>query len=294
MPRTTAAKNISHADRVAPRVAVSIASIYNMETPPAVAELLQGLDLEDLSSIVNLETWRRLSPADRASLSALLPSASAAGDGSVETLLATEVFTLSNRRFGSPLSHFLEAFQSGALTAEALAADVQADAQHAAAWETQRRAHHNAMVHKLHMRKNSWKPAVPRAPKAYYKRKGGPAAAGNLMYSKEAGGLVRKDKSGGAGVPLGRPFLHEQGRVAVAGASKSPQSIPGGTGSAGAAAAGGHGAALMPGLMAGFPTGLPSPGQGVIAGLPTPGGGGGTPMQIEQQHSPSAQLPRLQ
>ena len=109
MPRTTAAKNISLADRVAPRVAVSIASIYNMETPPAVAELLQGLDLDDLSSIVNLETWQRLSPADRASLSALLPSASAAGDGSVETLLATEVFTLSNRRFGSPLSHFLEA-----------------------------------------------------------------------------------------------------------------------------------------------------------------------------------------
>ena len=103
-----------HADRVAPRVAVSIASIYNMETPPAVAELLSGLDLEDVSSIVNLETWQRLSPADPAPSSpALLPSASAAGDGSVETLLATEVFTLSNRRFGSPLSHFLEAFQSG-------------------------------------------------------------------------------------------------------------------------------------------------------------------------------------
>lgn len=204
----------------------------------------------DHLQIFSLESWRKLVSDPRlAGLRTMLPTSMPSAPPEFESTLDREVLTLASRFFGSPLARFWAALQNGDLSDDSLRAAHRAEAERLAACESMRREHHNGMVHQLHLLKRTWKPPVPRLPRAY--KGGDKGSADQLMYSKESGGLVRRNKSGGAAGPLGRPMLHEQGmRGGEKAAAEEKQR-------------GGHNTkALMPGLIAGFPSGPPLPATG--------------------------------
>ena len=208
--------------------------------------------------IFSLDTWRRLSDDERSKLTALLPD-SCKSAAEAEQVLQTELFAQEPRRFGVTLSRFWDRLQAGAYGAEQLAADAHADARHSAAYTELQRTHHNALVHKLHQLKRTWKSTAPRAP-SQRSGGGGGGAGDQLIYSKQSGGLVRRTKTGGVGVPLGRPCLGETRGL-------------GGTGpaAAGGGAAGGGGESAAGSSEARMASSLPA------------GRGGGQPTEQQQQ-----------
>ena len=198
------------------------------------------------SQIFTIDVWRKLraDPGIDRCL-AQLPESIIPPD-KLEHVLESEVLTLMPRFFGSPLSRFWTALERGELTEASVNADQRKEAQHQAAFVASHREQHNELVHKLHMLKRTLKPAVPRLPKAFATTLAGKGGSGNsLMYSKDVGGLVRRNKLGAPAPPLGRPNLQEQG-------TRRDQPAPGQA----PQQRGGHPTGIQPiaGLIAGFPT----------------------------------------
>ena len=98
----------------------------------------------------------------------------------------------------------------------------------------QRRSHHDETVYRLHHLKRTWTPPAAVALPPTSRGKGAHASE-QLLYSKQSGGLVRRSKSGGVGVPLGRPCLGDPRLLQPGGA----QSAASGASAASAACAGG-------------------------------------------------------
>ena len=222
------------------------------------------------AQIFSLDAWRRLSAEERSKLTAMLPESCQESEADVEHVLQTELFSLQPRRFGAHLARFWNDLKAGAYSAASLAAAERADAERARAHTSLRRHHHNALVHKLHQLRRTWKPRAPRAPSK--SSGGGGKASDQVLYDKQSGGLVRRTKQGGLGAPLGRPSLGD-----ARGSSSAP-SLPGGVG--GGAADSGDGGGGVGGSMPGPPSGPPST-PGDPSGLLPPffggasGGGGG-------------------
>ena len=222
------------------------------------------------AQIFSLDAWRRLSAEERSKLTAMLPESCQESEADVEHVLQTELFSLQPRRFGAHLARFWNDLKAGAYSAASLAAAERADAERARAHTSLRRQHHNALVHKLHQLRRTWKPRAPRAPSK--SSGGGGKASDQVLYDKQSGGLVRRTKQGGLGAPLGRPSLGD-----ARGSSSAP-SLPGGVG--GGAADSGDGGGGVGGSMPGPPSGPPST-PGDPSGLLPPffggasGGGGG-------------------
>ena len=171
------------------------------------SELANGCDLEDIAgSVFSSATWDRLTDAERARLSEFLPPTQDAAD--LSQLLETEVFSGAPRFHGAPLKRFWTALQNGEMSEEAVIADAAREEAHARAFEQHQRQHHNAAVHKLLFLRRTWKPPAPKPPRLAAGGAGG-GSGDQLIYSKQSGGLVRRAKAGGVGVPLGRPYLGE-------------------------------------------------------------------------------------
>ena len=203
----------------------------------------------------------------------------------LERMLAAEVLTQSPRFFGSPLSRFYSALRAGDLGDEGVRAHARADAHHASAFDEQLRQRHNAVVHKIHMLKRTWKPTQHRASKG--------SAKGD-QPTKESGG--KRSKSGGGGaqrqvsVPqiptsAGMPLDAASAAAALhAGASVAQASLPSADGPDDDASMQSPGE-LQPSKRARVST----PGSGASDGATSPtdmsvdeanGGGGGTPSEL--------------
>lgn len=219
--------------------------------------------------------WRNLPEAERKRLWSLLPLLASAGDPSAqaEHCVATEVCATTNRFFGTPLSRFQEALTSGALEASAVAAAAQAEAQRRVDWVDLQREHHNGMVHQLHYLKRTWTPPAP--PKMGGKSSKGHGAKDDaLMYDKSSGGLVRRSKTGGVGVPLGRPCLGDSRSASTASSSSMAPPPPSGCG--GGAMCGGG---TFPGSMGAPPRVAPGATKAAL----------GKPMKGSSTHPASSQ-----
>ena len=164
--------------------------------------------------------WRGLPAADRQKLSALLPVSPLSTEEDInaqaEQIIEKHVGATEAHFFGTPIEHFHTALLAGEFEAEAVLAAEQAEAQRRIDWVDKQREHHNAMVHQLHYIKRTWTPPPPqlaKLPKGSGRGKSDEA----LMYSKASGGLVRRSKTGGVGVPLGRPCLGDSRAGSTAG-----------------------------------------------------------------------------
>ena len=204
--------------------------------PEEVLSSLEGLDLDDLrqvsrhlpcgrfrlsrrkkptvaarvaAQILSIDTWRSLPESDRKQLEALLPKSASAVDDPEEAFLSGGAFAPFNIFFGTPLSRFHKALEAGDFSAAANKAAEHEEALRLQDMTQHRREHHNGMVHRLHYLKRTWVPPMPRLSGLPRSSGSGRGGSEQLMYSKESGGLVRRSKTGGVGVPLGRPCLGE-------------------------------------------------------------------------------------
>ncbi len=216
-------------------------SLLGQALPAEIASVLQDTRLDALLGgdlFGGAASWARLSEAERGRLLELLPAAPTSDDHvtarAARDAVAAEVLGGTPLFFGSPLSRFWDAMQRGELTAEALAEVSAADARAARHRTETLRESHNATVHRLHHLKRTWNPPVPVPPP---RARGGPGGgAQGLIYSKQSGGLVRRNAKGGVGVPLGRPCLNSMGSMGGA----APSEAAGGGGGRGGAKSGGR------------------------------------------------------
>ena len=220
--------------------------------------------------VISPELWRGLPAADRQQLSTLLPISAQSSEEEInaqaEQIIEKHVGATEAHFFGTPIEHFHEALLAGEFEAEAVLAAEQAEAQRRIDWVDKQREHHNAMVHQLHYIKRTWTPPPPqlaKLPKGSGRGKSDEA----LMYSKASGGLVRRSKTGGVGVPLGRPCLGDSRAGSTAGGVIESQGSTGGAG-------GSRGTPMFP-KSAGVPIGTPLCPTGVHNAAGTSGGGGG-------------------
>ncbi|KOO23028.1 hypothetical protein Ctob_001031 [Chrysochromulina tobinii] len=186
------------------RISITRSTSASLSLPPDLISLLSELDVSDLRSSTEEEI-----------------------NAQAEQIIEKHVGATEAHFFGTPIEHFHTALLAGEFEAEAVLAAEQAEAQRRIDWVDKQREHHNAMVHQLHYIKRTWTPPPPqlaKLPKGSGRGKSDEA----LMYSKASGGLVRRSKTGGVGVPLGRPCLGDSRAGSTAGGVIEIQGSTGG------------------------------------------------------------------
>jgi len=219
---------------------------------------LADVSCEELGEIVSREAWERIGDADRETLGRLLPFASGETERTAAALDA--VFAMEPIRFGvAPTERVWALLRGGQLTAEAAAERERLQLAH-----TQHVAqHHDALVAQLRERRRTWKPPLPKPPKLEKRGKG--KSEDWLVYSKESGGLVRRNQKQpgerqGRGAKAATPSAHASGYA------PSPGSIDASRLSF-----------TPPGTAAATPTG----GEPPFASRLSPGGGSGVRVRRE-------------
>lgn len=154
--------------------------------PDGVLSDLAEISADELADIVSQRVWEStLAPAERERLSSLLPFA----DNEHERARALEaVFSMAPIRFGAPVGRVCQLLHEGQLSAAATAERERLQLAHAELVAQ----HHDDLVRQLHARRRTWVAAQPKPPKQEKRSK--PKSDEWLVYSKESGGLVRRNQ----------------------------------------------------------------------------------------------------